>query len=68
MAAGCATGPAAGSRRLQLYCRSGLPFTAKSVTGTDRSDVYKPLICTPEALDALSGRSNGRRRLVDVRQ
>ena len=52
---------------VRLYCRSGLPFTAKSVTGVDRSTVYKPLICTPEALDALSGRSSGRRRLVDVR-
>jgi hypothetical protein len=53
--------------RVQLFCRSGLPFTAKSVTGRDRTDVYKPLICTDEALDALSGRPNGRRRLVDVR-
>jgi hypothetical protein len=48
---------------LRLYSRSGLPFTAKSVTGADRSTVYKPLICTPDALDALSSR----RRLVDVR-
>ena len=31
---------------VQLFCRSGLPFTAKSVTGKDRSDVYKPVICT----------------------
>jgi hypothetical protein len=53
---------------IQLFCRSGLPFTAKTVTGRDRSDVYKPLICTDDALDALSGRSNGRRRLVDVRR
>lgn len=53
---------------IHLFCRSGLPFTAKSVTGKDRSDVYKPVICTSEALDALSGRSNGRRRLVDVRR
>jgi hypothetical protein len=52
---------------LRLYSRSGLPFTAKSVTGVDRATVYKPLICTPEALDALSARSSGRRRLVDVR-
>ncbi len=52
---------------LQLYCRSGLPFTSKSVTGADRSDVYKPLICTPEALAGLSGRSTGSRRPVDVR-
>ena len=37
------------------------------MTGKDRSDVYRPVICTTEALHALSGRSNGRRRLVDVR-
>lgn len=53
---------------LSLFSRSGLPFTAKSVTGIDRAGVYEPLICTPQALDALSGRSNGRRRLVDVRR
>ena len=51
----------------QMFCRSGLPFTAKSVTGRDRTDVYKPLICTAEALDALSGRPTGSRRPVDVR-
>ena len=55
--------PSGREPRLQLFCRSGLPFTAKSVTGKDRSDVYKPVICTPEALHALSGR----RRRVDVR-
>ena len=60
--------PSGREPRLQMFCRSGLPFTAKSVTGKDRSDVYKPVICTPEALDALSGRTNGRRRLVDVRR
>ncbi|HEY3775515.1 MAG TPA: FAD/NAD(P)-binding protein [Solirubrobacteraceae bacterium] len=53
--------------RLQLFCRSGLPFTSKSVTGRDRSDVYKPLICTDERLDRLSGRRYGHRRPVDVR-
>jgi FAD-NAD(P)-binding len=52
---------------IQMFSRSGLPFTTKSVTGVDRTDVYKPIICTPEALDALSGRNNGHRRLVDVR-
>ena len=52
---------------IQLFSRSGLPYTAKSVTGVDRSDVYKPIICTPEAFDQLSGRSNGSRRQVDVR-
>ena len=59
--------PSGREPRVQLFCRSGLPFTTKSVTGKDRTDVYKPVICTDEALDALSGRSNGRRRLVDVR-
>jgi FAD-NAD(P)-binding len=60
--------PSGREPRLQLFCRSGLPFTAKSVTGKDRTDVYKPLICTDDALDALSGRAHGRRRLVDVRR
>ncbi len=52
---------------INMFSRSGLCFTAKSVTGVDRTDVYKPLICTPEALDELSGRATGTRRLVDVR-
>jgi hypothetical protein len=59
--------PSGDEPKLQLFCRSGLPFTSKSVTGRDRSDVYKPLICTDERLDRLSGRWHGRRRLVDVR-
>ena len=59
--------PSGREPRIQLFCRSGLPFTTKSVTGKDRTDVYKPVICTDEALEALSGRSNGRKRLVDVR-
>ena len=52
---------------LRLYSRSGLPFTAKPVTGSERVTVYKPLICTPAAVDALTGRSSGCRRRVDVR-
>ena len=60
--------PSGREPRLQLFCRSGLPFTAKSVTGKDRTDVYKPLICTDEALDELSRAPDGRRRLVDVRK
>ena len=59
--------PSGREPRLQLFCRSGLPFTGKSVTGKDRTDVYRPVICTDARLDALSGRSNGRRRLVNVR-
>jgi hypothetical protein len=53
---------------VRLYNRSGLPFTAKPVTGSERVGVYEPLICTPEAVDALTGRSSGRRRQVDVRK
>ena len=53
---------------LRLYNRSGLPFTAKPVSGSERVTVYQPLICTPAAVDALTGRSNGRRRQVDVRK
>ena len=60
--------PSGREPRLQLFCRSGLPFTSKSVTGKDRTDVYKPLICTDEALAALSGRARGRKRQVDVRR
>jgi hypothetical protein len=59
--------PSGREPRVQLFCRSGLPFMAKSVTGKDRSDVYRPVICTDERLDALNGFSTGRRRPVDVR-
>ena len=52
---------------IHMFSRSGLPFTAKSVTGSDLAGAYRPVICTQEALDGLSGRSNGRRRPVDVR-
>lgn len=52
---------------IHMFSRSGLPFTCKSVTGSDLAGTYRPVICTQEALDALSGASNGRRRLVDVR-
>jgi hypothetical protein len=52
---------------IQLFSRSGLPYTAKSVTGVDLTGAYEPIICTPTAFDHLSGRSNGSRRQVDVR-
>ncbi len=52
---------------IHMFSRSGLPFTAKSVTGSDLAGAYRPVICTQPALDALSGRLEGRRRLVDVR-
>lgn len=52
---------------MHMFSRSGLPFTAKSVTGSDLAGAYQPVICTQEALDVLSGRANGRRRQVDAR-
>ena len=52
---------------IHLFSRSGLPFTAKPVTGVDRTDVYEPLICTPQALAELTGSSTGTRRPVEVR-
>jgi FAD-NAD(P)-binding len=52
---------------LHMFSRSGLPFTAKSVTGVDRTGEYVPAICTPDALAGLTVSSNGSRRLVDVR-
>jgi hypothetical protein len=59
--------PSGREPKLMLYCRSGLPFTAKSVSGVDRTDVYKPAICTPSELQALTVGENGARRRVDVR-
>lgn len=48
---------------LQMYSRSGLPFTSKTVTGIDRTSVYEPVIATPAAFAELARR----RRAVDVR-
>jgi hypothetical protein len=52
---------------IHLFSRSGLPYTAKSVTGSDLTGVYRPAICTPEAFDRLNGRLNGARRQADLR-
>lgn len=42
---------------VQVYSRSGLPYCAKSASGTDPTGSYAPMICTPEALTALVERS-----------
>lgn len=52
---------------MHLYSRSGLPFTAKPTTGVDRTDVYRPVIGTPEAFRALTTGEDHSRRQVDVR-
>ena len=51
---------------ISLFSRTGEPYTAKAVGATDVTGVYQPVICTPDALDALKGRP-GARRLVDAR-
>jgi hypothetical protein len=53
---------------IHLYSRSGLPFTAKPVTGVDRTDVYRPIIGTPEAFESLTTNAGQIRRQVDVRK
>jgi uncharacterized NAD(P)/FAD-binding protein YdhS len=58
--------PSGREPRIEMFSRSGLPFTAKPVTGVDRTEVYRPIICTPEALAALRERDGARRR-VDAR-
>lgn len=52
---------------IYMYSRGGLPFTGKSVTGLDRTDVYKPAIATAAAFAALRRTAGGERRAVDVR-
>jgi FAD-NAD(P)-binding len=59
--------PSGREPKLVLFSRSGLPFTAKSVAGVDRTGEYQPAICTPAALGALTVGANGARRQVDVR-
>jgi hypothetical protein len=59
--------PSGREPKLVMFSRSGLPFCAKSVSGVDRTDVYKPIICTPDVLEAMTAGPAGSRRQVDVR-
>ncbi len=59
--------PSGREPRIHMYSRSGLPYTAKSVTGSDLAGFYEPTICTPEALLALRGSAQGTDRGIDVR-
>jgi uncharacterized NAD(P)/FAD-binding protein YdhS len=52
---------------LQMFSRSGLPYTAKSVTGVDRTDFYEPAICTAQALARLRPHGAGSSEGIDVR-
>ncbi len=53
---------------ISFYCRSGVPCCAKSAHGVDPTGTYRPVVCTPEMFDSLSGQSTGRlRRRVDFR-
>jgi hypothetical protein len=53
---------------IYMYSRGGMPFTGKSVTGLDRTDVYKPAIATPDAFAALKLTADGKQRQVRVRE
>ena len=54
---------------IELFSRSGVPYCAKSVTGTDPTGDYQPIACTPEAFAAIRGGGTDRmsRRPVDLR-
>ena len=54
---------------IELFSRSGVPYCAKSVTGTDPTGDYQPVACTPEAFAAIRGSGADRmsRRPVDLR-
>jgi hypothetical protein len=52
---------------IYMYSRGGLPFTGKSVTGLDRTDVYQPAIATAGAFAALRRTAGGERPAVNVR-
>ncbi len=53
---------------LELYSRTGIPPSAKSATGIDSTGDYQPVVCTPEALAAITHRPDGARRQADFRK
>jgi uncharacterized NAD(P)/FAD-binding protein YdhS len=52
---------------LELYSRSGIPPSAKSATGIDSTGDYQPVVCTPEALAAITHGPDRARRQADFR-
>jgi len=52
---------------VNLYSRSGMPYCAKSITGTDPTGDYRPVICTPEVFATIRGDQRAGRRQVDLR-
>lgn len=53
---------------LELYSRSGTPPMAKSATGIDSTGDYVPVVCTPDALAAITHHPDGSRRQADFRE
>jgi hypothetical protein len=55
---------------ITMYSRSGVPYCAKSITGTDSTGQYQPVVCTPEVFAAIRGDGGSRvgRRQADLRQ
>jgi hypothetical protein len=61
--------PSGNEPALSLYSLSGVPYCAKSVTGTDPTGDYQPVVCTRDVFAAIRGvHANGMsRRSVDLR-
>jgi uncharacterized NAD(P)/FAD-binding protein YdhS len=52
---------------VELFSRSGIPPSAKSATGIDSTGDYRPVVCTPAALAAITHTPDGSRRQADFR-
>ena len=50
-----------------LYSRSGVPYCAKAAHGIDSTGEYRPVICTPAAIEDLIRPVGSSRRHVDFR-
>lgn len=54
---------------ITLYSRSGIPYCAKSAHGVDPYGNYRPVVCTPEAITALTHPAGpSERHQVDFRR
>jgi hypothetical protein len=62
--------PSGNEPSMTLFSRTGVPYCAKSVTGTDPTGDYRPVVCTPDVFAAIRGDGGSRaaRRQADLRQ
>jgi uncharacterized NAD(P)/FAD-binding protein YdhS len=60
--------PSGNEPEIHLYSRSGIPYCAKSAHGVDPYGEYQPVVCTPQAITALTHpHGSSVRRQVDFR-